>query len=64
MANTSNYEIDPNDSRLTAVKNEEKTELSNLEKTYANMETNTDKYYDKLTQGWEDYEKKADRFAE
>lgn len=57
MANTPNYEIDPNDSRLTAVKNEEKTELSNLEKTYANMETNTDKYYDKLTKGWEKYEK-------
>lgn len=57
MANTPNYEIDPNDSRLTAVKNEEKTELSNLEKTYADMQTNTDEYYDKLTKGWDQYEK-------
>lgn len=58
MANNINYEVDPNDSRLTSIQGEEKSELSNLEKTYADMQTNTDKYFDSQIKGWEDYGKK------
>lgn len=57
MANASNYEIDTNDPRLTDIKSEEATELSDLEQTYADMAGRTDEHYDAAIQGAKDYEK-------
>lgn len=45
MANTPNYEIDPNDSRLTAVKNEEKTAVDQLNSDYGEMFDSLDAEY-------------------
>lgn len=63
MANDINYEYDPNDSRLTDIKSEEKTELSNLESTYAKMQGNADKAYEGQIDAVEEYEKKQTDLA-
>lgn len=63
MADIPTYEVDLNDSRLTGIKNEEATELKNLQNNYNTMSTNTDKYYDKLIQGYDDYAQKQTDLA-
>lgn len=55
MANTPNYEIDPNDSRITAVKDEGMKELSDHDKMANEIKGNTDKYFDGLKEGIADY---------
>lgn len=52
---TPDYKVNYDDKRLTDVKAEEKTALSDLEKTYTDMVGNTDKYYDDLVQNSEDW---------
>jgi len=63
MADIPTYEVDLNDSRLTGIKNEEATELNNLEANYNTMSTNTDKYYDTLIKGYDDYAKQQTDIA-
>ena len=58
MANTPNYEIDPNDSRITAVKDEGMKELSDHDAMAEEIKGNTDKYFDGLKEGIEDYKDK------
>lgn len=55
---TPDYKVNYDDKRLTDVKAEEKTALSDLEKTYTDMADSTDKYYDDLIKNSQDWEKK------
>lgn len=53
-----NYDVNYDDKRFTAVKNEEKAALTEAEKTFDGMIDNSDKFYDKQIQASKDYEKK------
>lgn len=52
-----NYKVNYDDKRLTDVKSQESAALSDLENKYADMQTNTDKYYDTAIKGVDDYKK-------
>lgn len=52
-----NYKVDYNDERLTSVETEKSAALTDLKNTYADMQTNTDKYYDTAIKGVDDYKK-------
>ena len=54
---TPNYDIDPNDTRLTKVTSAESNALDDNEETYGNMIAKSDSFYDaqkQLTQEWAD----------
>ena len=58
---TPNYEIDPNDERLTQVKSDEKAALSENEKTYDGIISGAEAYYDKQIQASKDWEAEQKR---
>lgn len=55
---TPNYEVDLNDKRLTAITNEEKTEINKSNATYDKMIGQSDKYYQDQINASKDYAKK------
>ena len=53
-----NYEIDYNDKRFTDVENDKKAELNEVDTTYGNMISNSDKFYQEQIDATKDYENK------
>ena len=61
---STNYDINYDDSRFTQVESDKNAALSDLEKTYAGMINNSDKYYDNQIQASKDWADKQSQLQQ